>query len=46
MVRRLTPYLRKAGIRIMTETALREIGAAPEGGLVLTVEGPRGKRCV
>lgn len=46
MVRRLTPYLRKAGIRIMTETALREIGAAPEGGLVLTVEGPRGEESI
>ncbi len=43
MVRRLTPYLRKAGIRIITETALREISAAPEGGLALTVEGPRGE---
>ena len=46
MVRRLTPYLRKAGIRILTETALREISAVPEGGLSLTVEGPRGEEKV
>lgn len=43
MVRRLTPYLRRQGIRVMTETALREISADPEGGLNLAVESPRGE---
>lgn len=43
MVRRLTPYLRRQGIRVLTETALREISAGREGGLVLTVEGSRGE---
>ncbi|HOA35888.1 MAG TPA: dihydrolipoyl dehydrogenase [Bacillota bacterium] len=43
MVRRLTPYLRRQGIRVMTETALREISAGPEGELVLALEGPRGE---
>lgn len=43
MVRRLTPYLRKQGIRVLTETALREISDHREGGLLLTVEGPRGE---
>ncbi len=43
MVRRLTPYLRRQKIKVMTETALRGISAAPEGGLTLAVEGPRGE---
>ena len=43
MVRRLAPNLRRQRIRVLTETALREISAAPEGGLVLAVEGPRGE---
>ncbi len=43
MVRRLTPYLRRQGIRVMTETALREISAGLKGGLILTVESPRGE---
>jgi len=43
MVRRLTPYLRRQKIRVMTETALRGISAAPEGGLNLAVESPRGE---
>ncbi|MFY9503625.1 MAG: dihydrolipoyl dehydrogenase [Dethiobacteria bacterium] len=43
MVRRLTPYLRRQGIRVMTGTALREINAASKGGLILTVESPRGE---
>lgn len=43
MVRRLTPYLRRQGIKIMTGTALREISACREGGLALTVAGARGE---
>ena len=43
MVRRLAPCLRRQGIRVLTETALRGISAAPDGKLILAVEGPRGK---
>ncbi len=43
MVRRLTPYLRRQGIRILTETALCEMSPGEEGGLILTVENSRGE---
>jgi len=43
MVRRLTPYLRRQKIRLLTGTALRKISLAPEGELILDVEGPRGE---
>lgn len=43
IVRRLTPYLRRQGIKIMTGTALREISPCREGGLTLTVAGARGE---
>ncbi len=43
MVRRLTPYLRRQGIRVLTETALHEISVHPEGGLILTVGSRRGE---
>ncbi len=42
MVRRLTPFLRKQGIKIMTETKLLEITAAPPG-FSLKVSGRRGE---
>ncbi len=41
MVRRLTPYLRRQGIKIMTETALGNIALA-EDGYILTVNTKRG----
>lgn len=43
MVRRLTPYLRRQKIKVMTETALGEISAAPQGGLTLALESSRGE---
>lgn len=46
MVRRLTPYLRRQKIRVMTETALRDISAASKDGLILTVESPRGEEAL
>lgn len=43
MVRRLTPYLRKQGIRIMTGTVLQNIAPGQEGELLLDLSTPRGE---
>ncbi len=45
MVRRLTPYLRKQGMKIMTEAPLQRIEQAGEG-LALVVKTPKGEETV
>jgi dihydrolipoamide dehydrogenase len=45
MVRRLTPFLRRQGIKILTEAPLQRIERG-ENGLSLTVETPRGVETV